>query len=100
MKKDEPKKAISAKAKNGAFAKMLGNMFTADARETDATAKKTTKTAVNLLSMLSPVFLTFLMKFFFLCADTLFWAGEFDVDGLGKAEGACLLVAFVFLLHR
>ena len=62
MKKDETAKAVKAITKNGAFAKMLGNIFTADAKETEATAKKTTKTAVNLLSMLSPAFLAFLIK--------------------------------------
>ena len=62
MKKDETTKAVKARTKNGAFAKMLGNMFTADAKETEATAKKTTKTAVNLLSMLSPAFLASLIK--------------------------------------
>ena len=66
MKKDETTKAIKAITKNGAFTKMLGKMFTADAKETDATAKKTMKTAVNLLSMLSPAFLAFLMKRSFL----------------------------------
>ena len=41
-------------AKKGAFAKTVGSMFTADARETDATARKTAKTAVNELNKFWP----------------------------------------------
>ena len=66
MKKDETTKHVKAITKNGAFAKMLGNMFTADAKETEATTKKTTKRAVNLFSMLSPAFLAYLIRCFFL----------------------------------
>jgi hypothetical protein len=66
MKKDETMKADKVIAKNGALAMMLGNMFTAEAKETDATVKKTTKIAVNLLSILSQAFLAFLIKLFFL----------------------------------
>ncbi len=54
MKKDETAKAIKAKVKKDAFAEMVGSMFTADAKETEATAKKTAKTAVNGLNRLSP----------------------------------------------
>jgi hypothetical protein len=86
MKKDDATKPARETAKNGAFAKMSGTMFTADAKQTEATARKTTKTAVNLFSMFSTAFLAFLIKRFFLCADTLFWAGESVADGLGKVE--------------
>jgi len=40
-------KAVKAMAKNGAFNRMVGSMFTAEAKEIDATAKKTPKRAVN-----------------------------------------------------
>ena len=65
---------------------MLGSMFTADAKETEATARKTTKTAVNLLSMLSMAFSAFLRKRFFLRAGTFVWAGKSSLDWLGTAE--------------
>ena len=58
MKNDETTKAVKATAKNGAFVRMVGNRFTVDAMETDATANKTMKTAVNGLNMLLPVCLT------------------------------------------
>ena len=52
MKREEMIRAIKEMAKNGAFNRMVGSMVTADAKETDATAKKTTKTAVNELNRL------------------------------------------------
>ena len=52
MKKEEMIKAIKAMAKNGTFTRIVGSMFTADAKETDAIAKKTAKTAVNELNRL------------------------------------------------
>jgi hypothetical protein len=66
MKKDEAEKTVKAATKNGALAKMLVNMFTTEAKETEANTRKTTKTAVNLLSILSPAFLASLTKRFFL----------------------------------
>ena len=54
MKKEEMMKAINAMTKNGAFTKTVGTMFTADAKDADAIAKKTTKTAVKELTRLFP----------------------------------------------
>lgn len=54
MKNAETTKADKANTKKGAFGKTLGNMFTADASETDATARKTAKTAVNELNKFWP----------------------------------------------
>jgi hypothetical protein len=54
MKNAETTKADNANTKKGAFCKTLGSMFTADASETDATARKTAKTAVNELNRFWP----------------------------------------------
>jgi hypothetical protein len=65
MKNDETPKAAKARTKNGGLVEMLGNMFTTDAKENEAIARKIMKTAVKLLSMLAPAFLASLIKCFF-----------------------------------
>ena len=50
IKVAEATKAATAKVKMGAFWSRVGNMLTAEASETEATARKTTNRAVNLLN--------------------------------------------------
>ena len=54
MKKAETPNALAANQKPTAEPAMLGSIFTSDANETDAIARKTAKTAVNRLNMLLP----------------------------------------------
>ena len=86
MKKDETAKDAKAIARNDAFAEMLGTIFTIEAKETEATAKKTTKTAVNLLNILSPACLI-PRTMFPVWADVLPETSGFVAGWLGAVDG-------------
>jgi hypothetical protein len=105
MKNAETTKADNANTKKGAFVKTVGSMFTADASETDATARKTAKTAVNELNRFWPARFT---SCFFDCAapfgeciavDAVVISGlvegEFAVDCAGRK-----VAVFVFRRSR
>jgi hypothetical protein len=83
--------AAAAKTKNGAELKMLGSMFTSVAKEKEATARKTTKVAVNRLKRLSKVCRRPVDKL--LCAAVLVEVAEIeaDVEGAGWAARAGFL---------
>ncbi len=81
-------------------------MFTADAKETDATAKKTAKTAVNGLNRLWPARLQVVFSTEQHSLDALHMDGWLVMMRAGQRVGwllvaqAGLVAVFVFLLSR